>query len=123
MADTVGLTMGELDRLQIVTRIAERRLTRRKAAALLGLSKRQLHRLYRRFTDAGVAHHPSPMTTLLCGASYTVPSGPSALRDALRTLASWCGPRVRGTSTPTAAEPGDENGSDESSHDKGPVSR
>jgi hypothetical protein len=55
MADTVGLTMGELDRLQIMTRIAERRLARRKAAALLGLSERQLHRLYRRFTDAGAA--------------------------------------------------------------------
>jgi Winged helix-turn helix len=55
MADTVGLTMGELDRLQVMTRIAERRLTRRTAAALLGLSERQVHRLYRRFTDAGAA--------------------------------------------------------------------
>jgi hypothetical protein len=34
MAETVALTMGELDRLQVMTRIAERRLTRRKAAAL-----------------------------------------------------------------------------------------
>jgi transposase len=55
MADTVGLTMGELDRLQVMTRIAERRLTRRKAAALLGLSERQVHRLYRRFTRTGAA--------------------------------------------------------------------
>jgi hypothetical protein len=55
MADTVGLTMGELDRLHVMTRIAERRLTRRRAAALLGLSARQLHRLYRRFTNAGAA--------------------------------------------------------------------
>jgi|SRR5438874_9085591 len=55
MADTVGLTMGELDRLQVMTRIAERRLTRRAAAALLGLSERQVRRLYRRFTRTGAA--------------------------------------------------------------------
>src|SRR5690349_23263160 len=53
MADTVGLTMEELDRLQIVTRIAERRLTRRRAAALLGLSERQIRRLYRAFGRDG----------------------------------------------------------------------
>src|SRR2546422_7549740 len=47
MADTVGLTMEELDRLQIMTQLAERRLTRRRAAALLGLSERQVRRLYR----------------------------------------------------------------------------
>ena len=53
MADTVGLTMGELDRLQLMTRIAERRLTRRRAAALLGLSERQVRRLYRAFRQDG----------------------------------------------------------------------
>ena len=47
MADTVGLTMEELDRLQIMTQLAGRRLTRRRAAALLGLSERQVRRLYR----------------------------------------------------------------------------
>src|SRR3989475_5790756 len=47
MADTVGLTMEELDRLQIMTQLAERRLTRRRAAALLGLSERQVRRLDR----------------------------------------------------------------------------
>jgi hypothetical protein len=55
MADTVGLTMEELDRLQIMTRIAERRLTRRRAAALLGLSERQVRRLFRAFARAGAA--------------------------------------------------------------------
>lgn len=45
--------MGELDRLQIMTRIAERRLTRRRAAALLGLSERQVRRLYRAFRRDG----------------------------------------------------------------------
>src|ERR671935_2189100 len=47
MAETVALTMGELDRLQVMTQLAERRLTRRRAAALLGLSARQVRRLYR----------------------------------------------------------------------------
>lgn len=53
MADTVGLTMEELDRLDLMTRIAERRLTRRRAAALLGLSERQVRRLYRAFRRDG----------------------------------------------------------------------
>lgn len=53
MADTVGLTMEELDGLQIMTRIAERRLTRRRAAAVLGLSERQVRRLYRAFRRDG----------------------------------------------------------------------
>jgi hypothetical protein len=63
MADTVGLTMGELDRLQIVTRIAERRLTQRRAATLLGRSERQVRRLYRaarRRQGAGVTPPGSP---------------------------------------------------------------
>ena len=55
MAETVALTMAELDRLHLMTRIAERRLTRRRAAALLGLSERHLRRLYRVFTGAGAA--------------------------------------------------------------------
>ena len=55
MAETVALTMAELDRLHLMTRIAERRLTRRRAAALLGLSERQVRRLYRAFTGAGAA--------------------------------------------------------------------
>src|SRR5437762_6936277 len=53
MADTVGLTRGELDRFQIVTRIAERRHTRRRAAELLGLSERQVRRLSQAFARAG----------------------------------------------------------------------
>ena len=55
MAETVGLTMGELDRLQLMTRIAERRLTRRRAAELLGLSERQVRRLSGAFAHAGAA--------------------------------------------------------------------
>ena len=55
MAETVALTMGELDRLQVVTQLAERRLTRRRAAALLGLSERQVRRLYRAFRRDGAS--------------------------------------------------------------------
>jgi hypothetical protein len=47
--------MTELDRLQVLTRIAERRLSRRRAAVLLGLSERQVRRLYEAFTQAGAA--------------------------------------------------------------------
>ena len=53
MAETVALTMGELDRLQIMTQLAECRLPRRRAAALLRLSERQVRRLYRAFRRDG----------------------------------------------------------------------
>src|SRR5438093_12908781 len=55
MAETVALTMGELDRLQVMSQLAERRLTRHRAAALLGLSERQIRRLYRASARAGAA--------------------------------------------------------------------
>ena len=47
--------MKELDRLQLMTRIAERRLTRRRAAGLLNMSERQVRRLYRAFVRDGAA--------------------------------------------------------------------
>jgi hypothetical protein len=46
MPESLTLSMTELDRLQVLTRIAERRLSRRRAAVLLGLSERQVRRLY-----------------------------------------------------------------------------
>lgn len=55
MPGSLTLSMTELDRLQVLTRIAERRLTRRRAAALLGLSERQVRRLYEAFTRDGAA--------------------------------------------------------------------
>lgn len=55
MPGPLTLSMTELDRLQIMTRLTERRLTRRRAAALLGLSERQVRRLYRAFVRAGAA--------------------------------------------------------------------
>jgi len=47
--------MKELDRLQLMTRIAERRLTRRRAAGLLHMSERQVRRLYRALVRDGAA--------------------------------------------------------------------
>jgi hypothetical protein len=47
--------MKELDRLQVLTRIAERRLTRRRAAELLQIGERQVRRLYRAFVQDGAA--------------------------------------------------------------------
>ena len=47
--------MKELDRLQVLTRIAERRLTRRRAAGLLQIGERQVRRLYRAFVQDGAA--------------------------------------------------------------------
>ena len=47
--------MQELDRLQVMTQIAERRLTRRRAAELLRLSERQVRRLYDAFVTTGAA--------------------------------------------------------------------
>src|SRR5262249_880264 len=55
MAETVGLTMGELDRLQIMTQLAEHRWTRRRAGVLLGVSERHVRRLYRALQREGAA--------------------------------------------------------------------
>ena len=51
----VTLTMGELERLEVLTQLAERRLPQRRAAERLGLSVRQVRRLARRFATAGAA--------------------------------------------------------------------
>jgi len=57
MKDAGNLTMSakELDRLEIIGRVTERRLTQRKAAARLGLSLRQVERLCRAFRTNGAA--------------------------------------------------------------------
>jgi len=41
MPGLLTLSMKELDRLQVLTRIAERRLTRRRAAGLLQIGERR----------------------------------------------------------------------------------
>jgi len=53
MTEHVTLSHKELDRLQIMTRIAERRLTRRGAGELLRMSERQVRRLYTAFKARG----------------------------------------------------------------------
>jgi len=45
MHGPLTLTMKELDRLDVMTRIAERRLTRRRAAVLLRIGERQVRPL------------------------------------------------------------------------------
>jgi hypothetical protein len=55
MTEHVTLSRKELDRLQIMTRIAERRLTRRHAAELLELTERQVYRLYAAYEARGAA--------------------------------------------------------------------
>jgi len=55
MHGPLTLSMKELDRLQVLTRIAERRLTRRRAAGLLQIGERQVRRLYRAFVQDGAA--------------------------------------------------------------------
>jgi hypothetical protein len=57
MSDARNLTMStkELDRLEVIGRVLERRLTQRKAAEQLGLSLRQVERLCRSFRSDGAA--------------------------------------------------------------------
>jgi transposase len=55
MTEHLTLSHEELDRLQMMSRIAERRLTQRRAAELLALTERQIRRLYRAFKSHGAA--------------------------------------------------------------------
>lgn len=51
----VTLTMGELERLEVLTQLAERRVPQRRAAERLGVSTRHVRRLARRFAADGAA--------------------------------------------------------------------
>jgi transposase len=55
MTGHVTLSVRELDRLDLMVRITERRLTQRHAAELLGVSERQVRRLYRGYKRDGAA--------------------------------------------------------------------
>ena len=55
MTEHVTLSRKELDRLEILTRLVERRLTQRQAGELLGVSERQARRLHRAFKAQGAA--------------------------------------------------------------------
>ena len=100
------MSMKELDRLDVLTRIAERRLTRRRAAVTLELSERHVRRLYRAFVRDGAAGlvsrrrgQPSarrlPTATreralLLVRERYADFGPPSLTRSSLRSTASSC---------------------------------
>ena len=49
------MSVKELDRLQLLGRVIERRLTQRQAAAQLGLSLRQVERLCRALREQGAS--------------------------------------------------------------------
>ena len=51
--DLVTMSTRELDRLEVMRRVQEKRLTRVKAGALLGLSARQARRLFKQFERLG----------------------------------------------------------------------
>src|SRR6266404_4882453 len=55
MTGHVTMSVKELDRVQLMTRLAERRLTQRRAAELSGLTERHVRRLYRAFKRDGAA--------------------------------------------------------------------
>ena len=55
MTEHVTLSRKELDRLQIMTRIAEKRLTRTRAGDLLRMCERQVRRLYGAYQTRGAA--------------------------------------------------------------------
>jgi len=53
--DLTSLDTREMDRLQVVLRIADRRLTQSAGAKILGVSERQMRRICRRFAREGAA--------------------------------------------------------------------
>ena len=55
MSGHVTMSSRELDRLQVLGRIAERRLTQREAARVLGITERQLRRLWKAYKADGAA--------------------------------------------------------------------
>ena len=55
MTEHVTLSRKELDRLQMMIRIAEKRLTRTRAAELLGMSECKVRQLYAMYLARGAA--------------------------------------------------------------------
>jgi transposase len=54
-AEILTMSEKELDRAELMRRVHERRLTQRKAAEILGLSERQVQRMYRAYRTRGPA--------------------------------------------------------------------
>jgi len=80
MPGPLTLSMKELDRLQVMARIAERRLTRRRAAELLGLSERHIRRLYDAFAADGASSLASRRRGRPSGRRLVDATRPRALR-------------------------------------------
>jgi len=53
--EILTMSLEELDRVELMRRILERRLTQRKAAEILGLTERQVQRLYKAYRTSGPA--------------------------------------------------------------------
>jgi hypothetical protein len=51
--ETVTMSYEELDRVRVIERVIERRLTQREAARMLALTDRQVRRLRRRYERDG----------------------------------------------------------------------
>ena len=80
--------MKELHRLQVLTRIAERHLTRRRAAALLQIGERQVRRLYRAFIQDAAWGEPAHARGPPDGAAAHVPGARRGERVAALAVAS-----------------------------------
>jgi hypothetical protein len=52
MEEVISMTQRELDRLSVVTKVGEKRLSQEEAGALLELSTRQVRRLLKRYTES-----------------------------------------------------------------------
>src|SRR5262245_42415210 len=53
MAKVFAMSARELDRAEVMLRVREKRMKKRNAALLLGLSERQFRRLYKRYVILG----------------------------------------------------------------------
>jgi transposase len=51
--ETVSISYEELDRLGVIERVIEKRLTQREAARMLGMTSRQVRRLCRAYEQDG----------------------------------------------------------------------
>jgi transposase-like protein len=79
--ETLIMSQQERDRLKILDRVKEGKLTRSMAAKTLGMSERQLYRIYRRYTqqgDRGVIHRQRGRAG--SNRSYTITVKKHALR-------------------------------------------
>ena len=82
MKEAGNLTMSarELDRLEIIRRVTERRLTQRMAAERLSLSLRQVERLCRAFRTSGAAG----LVSRISGRPWRARSSPSSTASTSR---------------------------------------